>query len=89
VLKNKRNLTGSKLIVDENFTIEPNRIRNELVPYLKDAKMWGHKAFVRKDVLMENEQTYSSSYLRENIQLGAKSRQLDTPRDPRTCHGRG
>jgi hypothetical protein len=75
--------------VDEDFSIEPNRMGNESVPNLKDAKMWGHEAFLRKHILMENGQTYDLSYLRENIQLEAKKRQLDTPRGPRTCHDRG
>jgi hypothetical protein len=44
VWKNKRNLIGSKIRVDEDVSTEDKKIRRELVPYLKDAKKWGHKA---------------------------------------------
>jgi hypothetical protein len=50
-----------------------------LVLYLKDAKKWGHKALLRKYVLIVNRQTYNLSYLRKNNQLEAASRQLETP----------
>jgi hypothetical protein len=49
MLKNKRNLANSKVRVDEDISID-RRIRKKLVPYLKDTKKWGHKAFLRKDV---------------------------------------
>jgi hypothetical protein len=58
-LKNKRNLASSEVRVDEGLSIEARRIRKELVHYLKDAKKWGHKAFLRKDVLIVNGQTYN------------------------------
>jgi hypothetical protein len=77
--KNKRNLAGSKVRVDEDHSIEDRRIRKELVPYLKDAKKWGQNTFLRKDVLIVNGQTYDLSYLRENIQLEAESRQPVNP----------
>jgi hypothetical protein len=35
VLKNKRNLAGSKVRVDEDLSIEARRIRKELVSYQK------------------------------------------------------
>jgi hypothetical protein len=35
VLKNKRNLAGPKVRVDEDFATEARRIRKELVPYKK------------------------------------------------------
>jgi hypothetical protein len=38
VLKNKRNLAGSKVRVDEDFSTEDRRTRKELISYLKDAK---------------------------------------------------
>jgi hypothetical protein len=50
-----------------------------LVPYLKYAKKWDNRAFLRKDGLIVNRRTYDLSYLKENIQLEAESRQLDTP----------
>jgi hypothetical protein len=55
VLNNKRNLITFKVRVDEEFSIETRRIRKELVPYLKDARKWGHKAFLIKDILIVNE----------------------------------
>jgi hypothetical protein len=79
VLKNKRNLAGSKVRVDEDFSIEHRKARKDLVPYLKDAKKWGQKAFLRNDALVENGRTYDFSYLKENIQLEDESRQLDNP----------
>jgi hypothetical protein len=41
-LKNKRNLAGSKVRVDEDLSREDRKVRKELVPYLKNAKKWGH-----------------------------------------------
>jgi hypothetical protein len=79
VLKNERNSAGSKVRVDKNLSIEDRKARKELVPYLKDDKKWGHKAFLRKDVSIVNGRTYDLSYLKENIQLGDKTRQLDNP----------
>jgi hypothetical protein len=48
VLKNKRNLAGSKVSVDEDFSAEDRKTRKDLVPYLKDAKKWGSQSFHEK-----------------------------------------
>jgi hypothetical protein len=58
VWRNKRNLTGTKIRVDEDLSMEDRKIRRELIPYLKDGKMWGHKAFLRKHALIANGRTY-------------------------------
>jgi hypothetical protein len=52
VLKNKRNIAGSKVKVDEDFSIKDRKTRKDLVSYLKDAKKWGQKAFLRMDERM-------------------------------------
>jgi hypothetical protein len=65
-------LACSKVIVDEDSSIEVRKTMEDSVPYLKDAKKWSHKAFLRKDVSI-------LSYLRETIQLEAEIRQLDNP----------
>jgi hypothetical protein len=69
VLRNRKNLAGTKIRVDEDLSIEDRRTRSELIPYLKDAKKRGHKAFLRKHTLMVDGKTYGSSYPKENIQL--------------------
>jgi hypothetical protein len=69
VLRNKKNLAGTKIRVDEDLSVEDRRIRSELIPYLKDAKKWGHKAFLRRHTLMVNGKTYGLNYLKDNIQL--------------------
>jgi hypothetical protein len=51
-LKNKRNLAGSKIRVDDDLSTEGREVRKELIPYLKDAKRRGHKAFLRKGTLI-------------------------------------
>jgi hypothetical protein len=79
VWKNKRNLIGSKIRVDEELSMEDRKIRRELIPYLKDAKKWGHKAFLRKHALIVNGWTYDLNYLKENIQLEDAISQRDTP----------
>jgi hypothetical protein len=43
------------------------------------TKKWGHKAFLRKDVLIVNGWTYDLSCLKENIELESESRQPDNP----------
>jgi hypothetical protein len=69
VWKNKRNLIASKIRVDEDLSLEDRKTRKELIPYLKDAKMWGHKAFLRKHAVTVNGWAYDLSYLKENVQL--------------------
>jgi hypothetical protein len=59
--------------------MEDRKIRRELIPYLKDAKKWGHKAFLRKHALIVNGRTYDLNYLKENIQLEDAISQWDTP----------
>jgi hypothetical protein len=49
--------------------MEDRKIRRELIPYLKDAKKWGHKAYLRKHALIVNGRTYDLNHLKENIQL--------------------
>jgi hypothetical protein len=73
VWKNKRNLIGSKIRVDEDLSMEEKKIRRELLLYLKDTKKWGHKAFLRKHALIVNGRTYDLNYLKENIQLKTRS----------------
>jgi hypothetical protein len=81
ILKNKRNLAGSKIRVEEDLSIEDRKIRQELIPYLKDAKRKGHKAFLRKGSLIVDGRAYGLSYLKGNIQLGAGNVdiQMDNP----------
>jgi hypothetical protein len=78
VWRNKRNLTGTKIRVDEDLSMEGRKMR-ELIPYLKDAKKWGHKAFLRKHALMVNGRTYELDYLKENIQLEDAISRPDNP----------
>jgi hypothetical protein len=47
-LEKERNLTGTKIRVDEGLSMEDRKIRRKLIPYLKDTKKWGHKAFLKK-----------------------------------------
>jgi hypothetical protein len=78
VLKNRRNLDGSRFGVDEGLSIDVRKIRKELIPYLKEAKRRGHNAFLRKGTLIVNGKM-DLSYLKEKIQLGDVKRQLDNP----------
>jgi hypothetical protein len=78
-LKNKRNIASSIVRVGKDFSIEARRIRKELVPYLKDTKKWGHTTLLRKAVVIVNGWTQDLSYLKENTELEADSRKLDTP----------
>jgi hypothetical protein len=45
VLRNIRNLVGSKIRRDEDFSVEIWKTRRELVSYLKDAKSRGTELF--------------------------------------------
>jgi hypothetical protein len=38
VWKNKKNLVGSKIRVDEDLSVEDRKVRKALIPYLKDTK---------------------------------------------------
>jgi hypothetical protein len=83
VLKNKRNLACSKVIVDEDSSIEVRKTMEDSVPYLKDAKKWSHKAFLRKDVLLLNGRKHDLSYLREKSNLKPRSGSWTTLWKPR------
>jgi hypothetical protein len=82
VWRNKRNLAGTKIRVDEDLSMESRKIRRELIPYLKDAKKWGHRAFLRKHTLIINGQAYDLNYLKENVKSEDVISQRDTPRQP-------
>jgi hypothetical protein len=84
VLGNKKNLAGSKIRVEEDLSMENRKVRKELIPYLKDAKRRGHKAFLRKGSLIVDGSAYGLSYLKGNIQLGDLNvdRQMDNPAGP-------
>jgi hypothetical protein len=69
VWRNKKNLAGTKFRVDEDLSTEERKARRELLQYLKDAKKWGHKAFLREQALILNGRSYGLNYLKENIHL--------------------
>jgi hypothetical protein len=69
VWRNKKNLAGTKIRMDDDLSLEDRRTRKELIPYLKDARKRGHKAFLRKQVLLVNGKVYGLNFLKENIQL--------------------
>jgi hypothetical protein len=75
----QRNLAGSKIRVDEDLSTEDRKVRKELIPYLKDAKRRGHKAFLRKGTPIVNGKSYDVNYLKENIQLVDENGQMDNP----------
>jgi hypothetical protein len=83
-LRNKKNLAGSEIKVEEDLSMEDRKVRKELIPYLKDAKRRGHKAFLRKGSLIVDGRAYGLSYLKGNIQLGDVNvdRQMDNPVGP-------
>jgi hypothetical protein len=62
VWRNKKNLARTKIRVDDDLSTEGRKIRRELIPYLKNAKKWGHKAFLRKHALIVNGQAYDLNY---------------------------
>jgi hypothetical protein len=70
--------------VEEDLSMEDRKVRKELIPYLKDAKRRGHKAFLRKVFLIVDRRAYGLSYLKGNIQLGDvnMNRQMDNPAGP-------
>jgi hypothetical protein len=53
--------------VDEDFAWETRKIRKGLIPYLKDAKWRGLRAFLKKDKLIVNGRAYDLEYLLGNI----------------------
>jgi hypothetical protein len=46
---NTKILAGSRFRVDNDYSFEVWNMRCELVPYLRDAKSRGHRAFIRGD----------------------------------------
>jgi hypothetical protein len=48
-----------------------------LIPYLKNAKKSGYKAFLMKDKLVVEGQTYNLDYMVKSIQLGVENDGLD------------
>jgi hypothetical protein len=48
VLRNTKHFAGSKIGINEDFSLETRRVRrSELIPYLKEAKSRGHRAFIK------------------------------------------
>jgi hypothetical protein len=47
-LRNTKNLAELRIQVGDDFPLETRRIRKNLVPYLKDAKKYGLRAFLKK-----------------------------------------
>jgi hypothetical protein len=63
--------------VEQDYFRQVREIRRELIPYLKDARSWGHKAVIKKDKLMVNGRTYSLKELKEKIKPATRSDSVD------------
>jgi hypothetical protein len=79
VLRHIRNLVGTKIRVDGDFSTEIRKIRRGLIPYLKDAKKRGYKALLKEDKLVVNGQIYDMGYLKEDIQILEADQGVDKP----------
>jgi hypothetical protein len=54
VLRNTRKFAGTEIRVEQDYSREVRETRRKLVPYLKDARKRGCRAFLKKDKLMVN-----------------------------------
>jgi hypothetical protein len=62
VLKNNKPLLGSKIRIDENFMAETRKVRSELIPYIREVKRGGYRAFLKRDKLKVKGGTYDRMY---------------------------
>jgi hypothetical protein len=53
MLSNTKNLAGSQIRVDEDFSLKTRNTRH-WIPFLKDANKNGFRAFLKKDKLVVN-----------------------------------
>jgi GTP-binding protein EngB required for normal cell division len=81
VLKNTKLLVDSKIRIYEDFSPETKKVRREMIPYLREVKKRGHRAFLKKDKLKVSGVTYDIDYLRRNVQLQSRSNVVDHPAD--------
>jgi hypothetical protein len=56
-------------------------IRRKLVPYLKDARKRGHRAFFKKDKLMVTSRLYGVEEVEERIKLSTGNGNVDNPEE--------
>lgn len=74
-LRNTKDLAGSQIQVD-GFAFETRR--KNLIPYLKAAKEFGLRTFLKNDKSEMNGQLFHLDYLETNVQLGVAGSGLDS-----------
>jgi hypothetical protein len=79
VLEGTRNLAGTNIMTEQDYSAETRRIRRELIPYLKDARRQGNIAFLGKDKLMMNRKIYELEYLKKNLCMEWEAQIRDSP----------
>jgi hypothetical protein len=78
-LRNIRILAGTRIRAEGDLSLECTKLRRGLIPYQKDAKRRGHRACLKKDSVVVEGKTYDLETFERNIQIGARSDELDTP----------
>jgi hypothetical protein len=68
MLQASRNLTGTKIKIEQNYGTKVTEIRRQLILYLKDARQQGNTANFRKGKLVVNRREHDL-VLQENYQI--------------------
>jgi hypothetical protein len=79
VLKGTRNLAGTNMRIEQDYSMETRRKRRELIPYLKDARRQGNIEFLRKDKLVVNTKIYELEYRKKNFRMESEVQIRDIP----------
>lgn len=58
ILKNSKALKGTNIWIDEDYTKETQQERQQLITPLKEARRKGHRAYLRHNKLVVNDEVY-------------------------------
>lgn len=85
VLQKTKELKGTNVWIEEDYTKETQEERRRLIPHLKEARRQGLKAQLRYDKLLIEDKIYEAKELEE---IKSTNEQIDTRKNKRTVSER-
>lgn len=70
ILQNARNLSGTDIWIDEDFSKTVQEERKALVPHLKEERKKGNRAYLRFNKLIVNGEAYTIKDIRRGDEIG-------------------
>ena len=65
----KKKLKGTYYRIDEDFNFDTRQARKQLLPYMQDARIKGHRASLRRDKLMVDGKIFDLDFCTTNFTL--------------------